>query len=100
MKLFSLLLIGLTTIGLSTACYKAFMETNFSGRSFGGCPTGCEPIAKNWRQHFKSLSTGTCVRLFETKSCTGRSIDVKTGTKANSNLRSIGWMKTGSIRNC
>lgn len=100
MKLLCILLFIVATIGLSDTCYKAFSETNFSGRNFGGCPTGCEAIANDWRQHFKSVNPGGCLRLFEQKTCTGRSIDLKAGTRARYNLRSIGWMKTGSLRNC
>lgn len=100
MKLICFLLIVFTFNRSIDACYTAFIETNFSGRSFTGCPNKCETLSKNWKLPFKSINTnGSCVRLFELKNCTGRSIDVKSGKKAN-NLRSIGWMKTNSIKNC
>ena len=101
MKSIYFLLLIMITVKLSTACYKAYLEPEFRGRSFSGCPTGCETISKNWKIHFKSINTqGGCIRLFESKDCKGRSIDIKPGTKTHNNLRSIGWTKTSSLKNC
>ncbi|KAK9503762.1 hypothetical protein O3M35_010253 [Rhynocoris fuscipes] len=103
MKFYSFVIFVSLLVTVYSVCWTTYLKTNHLGRSNHGCtsPGKCTTFIPTWKTVFKSINThGGCVRLWETRGCHGKHLDLRPGSRSHNNLPSLGWIKTESIGSC